>query len=67
MKRSEALQKLEQHLADECGLDFLGMSPKHVAQEVLMLVESLGMLPPYKDGEEPFGHNGLELVAEWED
>lgn len=50
MKKSEMIKLISDHLGEECGLDFLGMSPDDVAKTVLEFIEEKGMLPPSING-----------------
>jgi len=63
MKRSDAIREIKSIIAT-CGPT---QPTIDTAKQVLDRLEKLGMMPPYKDGEEPFGHNEGYIVApRWE-
>jgi hypothetical protein len=67
MKRSEAIKLIKSHY--DCftsGCSSSEESEDHASQ-MLSKLEEAGMLPPYKDGKEPFGHNEGYIAAPiWE-
>lgn len=59
MKRSEMLKKITDHISEECGLDFPGMKPEYVAEEILDLIEKNGMQPPNICSSQVFPLSGI--------
>lgn len=53
MRKSEAVNKLVEYAFSHMNLD-IGLSD---ADEIIGFLEKIGMMSPYKEGTEPFGHN----------
>lgn len=64
MKRSEMLKNLKNH-TDK----WISSKPTLIELDLILgLLEDYGILPPYKDGEEPFGWNeGYIEYPKWEE
>lgn len=63
MRKSEAVDKLIEYAFSHMNLD-IGLSD---ADEIIGFLEKIGMMPPYKEGTEPFGPNeGNIEYPEWE-
>lgn len=70
MKRSELLDKLEDYFSESLYDSGIGKSNWTLAEEVLDIVEKVGMLPPVPAGEEEqweqFFYQG-DMYLDWDD
>lgn len=63
MRKSEAADKLIKYAFSYMNLE-IGLSD---ADEIIVFLEKIGMMPPYKEGTEPFGSNeGYIEYPQWE-